>query len=51
MKVNVSLQPASLHSSNDPTILNYEKQFRNRDSFVYNKYEEEDHENPMHDAR
>ena len=46
VKVNVSLQPASIHSSNDPTILNYEKQFQssnNRDSFVYNKYEQEDH--------
>ena len=46
VKVNVSLQPASTHASNDPTILNYEQQFRNRDSFVYNKYEEEDRENP-----
>jgi len=54
VKVNVSLQPASIHSSNDPTILNYEKQFQssnNRDSFVYNKYEQEDHENPTNDAR
>ena len=50
----MSLQPASIHSSNDPTILNYEKQFQsgnNRDSFVYNKYEQEDHENPTNDAR
>ena len=31
-----------------------EKQFQssnNRDSFVYNKYEQEDHENPTNDAR
>ena len=42
VKVNVSLQPASLQTTNDPSILNYDKQFKNQESFIYNKYEQED---------
>lgn len=52
VKVNVSLQPASFQLTNDPAILNYEKQFKSQDSFVYNKYQEEDRpDDPENDPR
>ena len=53
VKVNVSLQPASFQSTNDPSILNYEKQFKNtQKTFVYNKYEAEDRpDDPANDPR
>ena len=53
VKVNVSLQPASLQTTNDLSILNnYNNQFRNQDSFVYNKYQQEDRpDDPQFDPR
>lgn len=42
VKVNASLQPASFQVTNDPSILNYEKQFKYQETFVRNKYEQED---------
>ena len=42
IQVNASLQPASLQTSNDASILNWEERFKDPDTFVYNKYEVED---------
>lgn len=45
IQVNVSLQQASLQTDNDPSILNYDQQFKHQDTFVYNKYQAEDRPN------
>ncbi len=42
VQVNVSLQPPSLQTSNDASILKWEQRFKHEDTYVYNKYEIED---------
>ena len=53
VKVNVSLQPASFQITNDPAILNYEKQYKqDSETVIYNKYQAEDRPNdPANDPR
>ena len=49
----MSLQPASFQITKDPTIINYQNQFKNnQDSVIYNKYQAEDRpDDPENDPR